>query len=373
MKYLLLLALLATQTIAFANEDGAFLDKPYKNLRHPKVDEVRDVLNLAAKNNTLAVIAKQSAVKSQMNRGTCSIFSATALLESLLVINKVAKDTRVDLSEEWLQYLISQTTTEEGSTSPDNFRALKQYGQPSETAMPYIGDSWEEARNDEANRRCGHLKASRLQQCLVAHRDPALLKASEEDLTNPNATTYDPEFLAARKEAFANRQRFFHGSTTGGSGYLTNTNQIKAQLDKGIPLALDIDFYYGAWNHREAEGLGINRDIKLWNKGFVSYPEKGSADREYSLNDPAGHSVVVVGYDDNATITFDAKMLDGSTKKFTRKGVYYIKNSWGTAGFGSEFTLGGKKFPGYGAISQDYAHEFGQFFQLHGVGRGSSN
>jgi hypothetical protein len=363
MKFLFLVSL-ASAPLAMA--DDAPLSNRFKSLVHPEVSLFR-LENAAARNNVAALLAKQTPVKAQLNRGTCSIFSATALLESMLIVERKAT-TSIDLSEEWLQYLISQTTDEEGSESNLNFRALRTYGQPSEAKLPYNGESWEETRTELADKRCGHLKGFAEKSCLVSHRDPALLKKSDSELSDPSSVHYDLEFLAARKEAFVNKERFFSGGSSGipagGGGIVGSTNAVKSLLDKGIPLTLDLDFFYGSWNHREAEGLGINRDAKLWSKGVVTYPEERSADREYSNKEPAGHSVVVVGYDDNVVVTFQAKMTDGRMKTFKRKGVYYFKNSWGTDKFGAEFALAGKKYPGYGMITQDYAHEFGQFFQL---------
>ena len=57
-------------------------------------------------------------------------------------------------------------------------------------------------------------------------------------------------------------------------------------------------------------------------------------------------------------------MADGTTKKFTYKGVYYFKNSWGTSSFGRDFDIDGVNFPGYGMMVQKYAEEQGQFFQM---------
>ena len=87
-------------------------------------------------------------------------------------------------------------------------------------------------------------------------------------------------------------------------------------------------------------------------------------DLAHSNEHSAGHSVVVVGYDDEREIEYQVKMKNGRTKKFKRKGVYYFKNSWGTTNFGTTTEIEGKVFPGYGIISQDYAEEYGQFFKL---------
>lgn len=363
MKALSALLLLLCAPFAQAS-DTAPLDKPYKALVHPEV-KAGAFVDASFRNNVIAVIAKQTPVKSQEDRGTCSIFSATALLESMVLIEGRARGN-VDLSEEWLQYLVSQSTPEEGSESYANFVLLRTYGQPSEESLPYDGESWEEAHHERADRRCGHLTGWKHKSCLVSHRNPDLLSLSDRELHDRSSVHYDPEFARARREAFVNKERFFGGSTMGGrSGILRDTNQVKRALDRGIPLTLDLDFFYGAWNHRIAEKLGIGRDLSLWTRGIVTYPEFRSADRAYSGKEPAGHSVVVVGYDDGVEVTYTARMADGKRATFTRKGVYYFKNSWGTDSFGAEFKIGGRSFPGYGMITQDYAHEFGQFFYLN--------
>lgn len=347
----------AFATIAQANE--APLDAPYKRLAHPRVDRFgRDGRELAPKSDTLAVIEKQSAVKSQAARGSCSIFSATSLLESMLVIDGKAT-TDLDLSEEYLQYLIAQYATDDGSSSPANFRALHQHGAPSEEKMPYIGATWKSLSDGNAQERCGHITGRRLANCLTGHRDAALLGMSDDELSR-----VDADFLAARREALENKKRFFTENGADESGIVWGTAEIKELLAKGTPLTLDIDFYYGAWNHRLADELTIGRDTDNWAQGIVSYPERGSVDISKSKDKPAGHSVVVVGYDDEREIEYKVKMANGRTVKKKRKGVYYFKNSWGTGNFGTETEIEGKTFPGYGMISQDYANEYGQFFRL---------
>ena len=56
----------------------------------------------------------------------------------------------------------------------------------------------------------------------------------------------------------------------------------------------------------------------------------------------SGHSILVVGYDDNKIVEKTIKMADGKMKKFTYKGVYYFKNSWGTSSFGRDFEIASK-------------------------------
>lgn len=348
----------------FADE-VAPLDPPYQNLQHPKVVKKfifadATIFRAKPKVTVETVIAQQSPVKSQIERGTCSIFSATALLEHLLIKRG---DTNVDLSEEWLQYLVSQGTSSEGSYSSKNFDLLMSYGSPAEETLPYIGAKWNDLNAVGAQERCGHLAESpTLPNCLVAHRDPALLKLSDEYLLDFNSSAYDPQFYFARTEAKQNKEKFFKPTSKRDS--LWNTAVIKERLDQGVPVILDISFYYGAWNHRVAEELGINRDMDLWAQGIVTYPEDGTMDRQMSPTKTAGHSVVIVGYDDDRVIEFTTNMADGTMKTFKRKGVYYFKNSWGASNFGVTTTIGNQIYSGYGVITQDYANQYGGFHTL---------
>lgn len=379
MKNLMLAFLLFSSQVAMAQdelnsvESDAPLDIGYENLVHPTVDgtgtgfveNLDQPLNLMnARNDVVSLIASQTPVKSQSKRNTCTIFSATALLESMMIIRGKA-DSRYDLSEEWLQYLISQNHGSEFSSSRSNFKALRLYGQSSEDAMPYIGEKWKDLSSSNlAQKRCGRLADTRLQQCLVAHRDPSLMSQSSETLSNPSSPYFDPEFLNARNEARKNKALFYGSGEGTGAVVVTSTSRIKELLRKGIPVSVDVNFYYGSWNHGAADKLGIDRDPGLFSSGIVTFPEPGSIDKAISPTKSAGHSVVLVGYDDTVTVRYTKKMTNGETKTFTRTGVYYFKNSWGTSGFGSSFRLDNRRHPGYGVITQDYANQYGQFHEF---------
>lgn len=334
----------------------------YRNLTHPQVD-VRPDAQGVSRSNILEALKLQTPIKDQGYRGTCSIFSSTAMLESLMVARGLDVED-ADLSEEWLQYLTTQTTAEEGSTSADNFKLLRQWGQPYERSLPYGDRAWTSKRNGLAAKRCGHLKRSwQLRACLVSHRDPALLAKRDEELLNPNDELYDPEFVDARREALAIRDAVLL-APRGDDGIILKVSEIKAHLDRGETLTLDLDFFYGAWNHKGGRKWGIQASPSLWRKGVITYPEKGSNDRAYSKRDGGGHSVAVVGYDDSIEVSYWVKMKTGTRKKFTRRGVYIIKNSWGVEDWGRDFEIQGQKIPGYGMILQDHAHEFGEFYHL---------
>ncbi len=114
----LVAAILVCATTAFANNkaesmDGAYLDKPYKNLVHPIQSTRAQLHQLGSRSNTEAVIARQTPVRNQASRGTCSIFSAMAMLEAMLVTRR-GMPTTIDFSEEWLESLIMRNRTSDG-------------------------------------------------------------------------------------------------------------------------------------------------------------------------------------------------------------------------------------------------------------------
>jgi len=91
-------------------------------------------------------------------------------------------------------------------------------------------------------------------------------------------------------------------------------------------------------------GLGA-RDMELWGRGYVGKPT--SKDVRISRQHPAGHSFVIVGYDD-------------------QRRVYHFKNSWGSSDFGLKSDLQGpQSTPGYGSIAYDYAHNYGSFYDVY--------
>lgn len=354
------------------------LDRPYVRTV-PTVDDTRDFdfsrifsfrRILPSASNLSEMFASMTPVRSQGSRGTCSIFSATALLESLLVRDYGWSTTVTDLSEEWLAFLATQYHQADGSMAYVNFDLLRKNGMSYEKDMPYESDNWENldvASHPVASKRCGHLSGNQLKVCLIGHRSGELMNMTDAQLMDESLALYDPSFVDSRQRAQSFRTEYF--ATTPRQYNVSSVSTIKQMLAAGIPLVLEVDFFYGAWNHRVADRLGIGRDAAAFSRGEVGYPEYGSMDRKNSREEPAGHSIVVVGYDDNAVITTRVKMEDGTMKDFTYTGVYYFKNSWGTSSFGSNLSLNGST-PGYGVMTYKYAHDFGAFYQLPLSGNG---
>ncbi len=360
MKQFLFAGFLAFSIFAQANEDGAYLDAPYPNLVKA-IDDASSVKGLKGKTDTNALIDVMTPVRSQGSRGTCSIFSAAALIEGLMNIKGLA-NTEVDLSEEFLQYNVNAGSSSDGSYATKNFASIRSTGMAAESVLPYIGDNWVNFQGTLATQRCGYLTGYQKDSCLIVHHDPAQRYRSDEDLLDETKPYFDPDFVAARKDAAQ-----FKSENLVSSNYSTiyNTSQVKALLDAGIPVILEQTFYYGAWNHRTADSLNISRNMDHWSKGIVGYPFPGSMDAKQSPTKRAGHSILLVGYDDSVVIDFPVKMADGTMKTFKLKGVYYFKNSWGTGSFGVDAMIDEVNRPGYGTMTQQYAQDYGSFYRFN--------
>lgn len=358
---LALSSLIAFQAVADDSQDAP-LSYSTEVLQPPIVDDAQ--VHLAAdgalsKSDTLALIKKQTAVKAQGARNLCTVFSVTGVVESLYLITTGFK--QIDLSEEWLHYVYTQGSASGGAAGAYQTTLLaniQAHGLAREAAMPYINSVWT-TETPIAAQRCANLSGKSLTRCLMAHHRPGFLGVDDSVLLNKSSLNYDPEFVEARQSA--NEFKAFTNSLTG--GVVSSVSQIKSRLRQGLPLSLKLQVFFGSWNHGGGTKLGIDIDPNLFAKGIVTYPEARSVDAVKSAGEGAIHSVVLVGYDDNVAVTYSKKMTDGSTKTFTRKGVYYFKNSWGTAKFGSSFKLGNNRIRGFGMILQDYAH-MGEFLAI---------
>jgi len=174
---------------------------------------------------------------------------------------------------------------------------------------------------------------------LIGHFDPRIVEVPDYLISKKF-----PKFVEARSEA----QQSYHNYTSRirqrSFNSIQSISDIKEYLQRGIPVVVDLDLFYGAWNLPQSAGWGGRVDYLQLMKGVVSYPEKGSLDLKNSKLEEhrAGHSVLVVGYDDEVEVRSIMTMEDGIEKEFVYKGVYYFKNSWGTYYLGNEFSLNGK-------------------------------
>jgi C1A family cysteine protease len=267
------------------------------------------------------VTETQSSVKSQGSRGVCSIFSTVGYMEHLYIAEGTITDP--DFSEQYLQWSVkfevNSFPNTSGSSGYYNLRALSEFGIPEEEAWPYETSQWSssddpDCTGDEMPTRCytnGH---------------------------PPEEATDAEKYKLPR-----------------GSYVSTRTRDIKSHIyNKKQGVIVGLDFFYQSWNHRRSE-LPTNRDY--WKKGYVLYPN--DKDKEISLENRAGHSIQLVGWDDNLEVPIvdenGEQLTDENGDPITERGFFLFKNSWGTGSFGAENPYG----DGYGWISFRYVEEYG--------------
>lgn len=262
------------------------------------------------------LVDEQSPVKSQGSRGVCSIFSTVALMEHLYILNEDIPDP--DFSEQYLQWSakneVGLFTDSSGSTAQVNLNAISSYGIVEETDWAYESQPWgpsddEECADDPKPTRCH------------TNGDP------------PEEAQDAPKW-----------------SLPSGKWISTRTRDIKAHMrNEGQAVIVGGDFFYQAWNH---SGSQLPTSNEYWREGYVQYPNE--EDRETSLENRAGHSFLLVGWDDDLEIErLDGDgevMTDENGDVVTEKGFFIFKNSWGTGSFGVNNPHG----DGYGFISYDY-------------------
>jgi hypothetical protein len=291
-------------------------------------------------------------VRNQIGRPNCTAFSAVGAIELDL---KSRTSQSFDLSEEWVS---AQTVAAFGSVaakSRDVFQRISEVGVLAETDLPYDGFVW--SRVPEAHPDCLKLPEPRKSLCLEGHLDVNALNAplDQGDL--------DPFVKNLRQRAMDSLQHSLEGFQ--GSRMLMNSDDVKRELTQGRPVVLDMNTFLQAWNHPKLSQFpGSKRDLSRWFRGVVSFLEKDSRDWEYFKTIPLMHSMQIVGYDDNLEVNATFQMRDGSEQTFTYRGVYIFRNSWGVEGFGRDFEYRGIKMPGYGMVTQAYAHEQGEFLGL---------
>jgi hypothetical protein len=332
LKHLLAAAILATTSTACAvglDADeglGQDNDPPLANrdillYGAPKSDEIPREWNAKADEvlpTKFDLRATQSPVKSQGRRGVCSIFSTTGLMEHLYIKAGTADP---DFSEQFLQWSTKTEAGEwpgtSGSTDQANLGAIAQFGTVVEAKWPYEIEQWN------------------------ASNDPACAPDAEGgDDGLPNKCYTNGEPPAAALSAKRWKLPF--------SRWLS-TSDIKAHIFNNEQAAVvGLDFFYQAWNHRKST-LPVN--AANWDKGIVMMPNDD--DVTASLEQRAGHAIVLIGWDDEMEV--DLLDKDGNPTGEKEKGFYVFKNSWGTTGFGIDNPFGA----GYGYISQRYVAEYG--------------
>ncbi len=289
----------------------------------PKADDIARIERkadeiLPAENSTL--LNRQSPVRSQGHRGVCSIFSTVALMEHLYIVE--GSSLSPDFSEQYLQWAakfqVNSFPNTSGSNATSNLEAISRFGIVDEATYPYQENQW------------------------GVGEDPAC--TGEDDQPTLCYTNGHPS------DAIKNAQKYFLPT----SRWL-HPDDIKSHIQStGTGAIVGLTFFYQSWNHRLSE---LGRSMQSWDQGFVTYPS--AKDKELSLVKRAGHSILLIGWDDDQlmpTLDQDGNpVVDGNGNVVNEKGCYVFKNSWGTSGFG----ISSKWGPGYGCISYRYVREYG--------------
>lgn len=274
------------------------------------------------------LLSTQSPVRNQAGRGVCTIFSTTALMESLYISEGSIPNP--DFSEQFLQWSSKvegrRFLTSGGSNNEANLAAITRFGTVTEASWPYQTSAWT-AANDPG---CGMPEAMRPVQCHTNGEPPAAALAAQR--------FYLPAARSIRSTPDSIR------------GYMVTNRQ---------PVVVSGTFFYQAWNHGGSM-LTVNRaNGRL---GLIQYPN--AEDRADSMMRPAGHGVLIVGYDSDMSVQRTNAMgqpeVDAMGRPVMETGFYLIKNSWGDTGnFGSEQVPNTAVHPrGYGWISMRYVQEF---------------
>ena len=113
------------------------------------------------------LLQSQSPVKDQGERGVCTIFTTTGLMEHLYI---KAGASNPSFSEQYLQWAVKSELgsmpTSEGSDIPDNVQAIAQFGIVAESADPYNNTEWT-AANDPDCTPNGSESQTPMKSCII--------------------------------------------------------------------------------------------------------------------------------------------------------------------------------------------------------------
>lgn len=304
------------------NDDPPLADLDELLAGSPKADDI-DRLDrkadevLPTENTTL--LATQSPVRSQGSRGVCSIFSTVALMEHLYLVGNSMVDP--DFSEQYLQWSakfeVNSFPNSSGSNASYNLEAITRFGIVDEATYPYENNEWGRSQDADCD-------------------------GSDNQPTRCYTNGHPSDEVQAATKYFLPRSRWLHPDDIKSHIQSTNTGVV-----------IGLTFFYQSWNHRSSE---LGRNDQSWNSGFVTYPS--AEDKQLSLVKRAGHSILLVGWDDEQLMpTLDGNgnvVRDANGDVVNEQGCYVFKNSWGSSGFGINSNWGA----GYGCISYRYVREY---------------
>ena len=300
--------------------DSLFADTP-----DPKTlpDELKSDQDFSAQ---FDLVDLQSPVKSQGSRGVCSIFSAVGLMEHLYIKSGAVVP---DFSEQFLQWSVKAELGRfkhtSGSNGSANLTAINRFGVVEESIEPYQSSSWSATQDERCEKPAEDSEEKRPLICFT-NGEPS------EDAMGANRFKLPPSRWIS-----SNRQ---------------NLKAFMAENETGVVVGMT--FFYQSWNHRKSK-LKVNSEYSR--QGYVLYPNE--ADKEKSLEKRAGHSILIIGWDDDLEVPMvdeeGKSVLDEEGNPVVERGFFLFKNSWGTSKFGTSNPFG----PGYGWLSMRYVEEYG--------------
>jgi C1A family cysteine protease len=278
----------------------------------PKADQVKPA--------QFDVVEWQSPVKSQGRRGVCSVFSTVALMEHLYI--KEGTMLEPDFSEQFLQWSVKfevgAFTETGGSTATRNLEAINRFGIVDEATSPYEPGGW--GTSDD-------------ERCTGEDRPTLCYTNGEPSSEVRNAKRYK---LPRKRWVSARRKNI--------KSYIFSNKQA---------VTAGMTFFYQSWNHGGSK-IPVSGEYKR--KGYILAPN--AKDKELSLVKRAGHSILIVGWDDDLEVPVldenGKQIVDADGEILMEKGFFLIKNSWGTTAFGTENPFGA----GYGWLSMKYVEEY---------------
>lgn len=345
-RFLLLLCLLSSFVISAGcaepeqlsddTNNGTLQNNGENEVFAPALSNLDSLIEGAPKNDSLPeegkadavypaqfdLLATQSPVKNQGGRGVCSIFSTIALMEHLYITEGTITDP--DFSEQYLQWSskfeAGHYLNTDGSNAQQNLDAINRFGVVTEQDWKYESRAWNASDDPE----CTGEASKKPTRC-------------HTNGMPPQAALDAPKFTLPK-----------------GRWVSTRTRDLKAFMsNRKQAVVVGGTFFYQAWNHG-ASTLPVNRDYQR--AGYVLYPNE--TDKTESLKNRAGHSILLVGWDDDLEVQrVDAqgkKMVDADGNPVMEKGFFIFKNSWGTGSFGVNNPYG----DGYGFISMKYVEEY---------------
>ena len=216
-------------------------------------------------------------IRNQGSIGSCASFSttytvATHMLGLVRGTNaRMATDNSTKLSPKFIYALVNEGQ-DAGSTIPDNFNALINFGAPYWSSWPYVGDG-------------------------------------------TNSKNYLEWPLAAEVWREAAKNRLYQSGRVQNIDTAAGLQNLKAMLANGYLLVFGTDIY--GWQFTSfSNDPSTNLDNDLAGKRVCSRV----------LRNPSGHAMTIVGYDDNVWTDIDRDgVVDAG-----EKGALKIANSWGT-------------------------------------------